>query len=221
VAQWADEKIDNNQQHRAMTEPIKVISWNLWHRKGALLADVAALIEAEQPDLLFMQEAKQPLQALPEAVGGHVIWQPMQRRVYGLAVWSRHELHGLHSVPLPISPFPLRVPPRLAQLVQLALGETPIVFANVHLSHGQMLNRRQLLAVAEATTGPTVIVGDCNAVGVLLIPGFEEVGPMAATHRLRTRLDRCLLRDLSCRRARVLDRGPSDHHPIEMLIDRP
>jgi len=215
VAQCQYEIIER-QRRRGMKGTLKVISWNLWHRKGALLADVSALITAEQPDLLFMQEAKQPLQDLPQTVGGHVLWQPMQRRVYGLAVWSRHELHGFHSVPLPISPFPWRVPPRLAQLAQLG----DVIFANVHLSHGQMLNRRQLLAVAEATTGPTVIVGDCNAVGVLLIPGFDEVGPMAPTHRLRTRLDRCLLRGLTCRQARVLARGPSDHHPIEMLISR-
>lgn len=197
-----------------MPKPIKVISWNLWHRGGAMLDDLAALIEAERPDLLFVQEAKQMLQGLDQMVGGHVHWQPMQRRVYGLAAWSPNPMLDLHSIPLPISPFPIRVPPRLAQVVNL----DGITFANVHLSHGQVLNRRQLLTVAHATTGRTVIIGDCNAVGHIWLPDFDEVGPVAATHKLRTRLDRCLVRNLACLKARVLDRGPSDHHPIEVVL---
>lgn len=198
-----------------MPQPLKIISWNLWHRAGAMLGDLAALIEAERPDLLLMQEAKQPLEGLTHSVGGHVHWQPMQQRVYGLAAWSPHELDSFHSVPLPISPFPLRVPPRLAQLLML----NGITFANVHLSHGQILNRRQLLTIAQATSGPTVIIGDCNAVGRIRIPDFADVGPVDATHRLQTRLDRCLVRHLACANSRVLARGPSDHHPIEVLID--
>jgi len=199
-----------------MSKPIKVISWNLWHRGGALVSDLAALVEAEQPDLLLMQEAKQPLEALPQLVGGYFHWQAMQKRVYGLAYWSPHDLHQAHSVPLPISPFPLRVAPRLAQMLKF----DDITFANVHLSHGQVLNRRQLLTIAHATEGPTVIIGDCNAVGRILLPSFDEVGPVDPTHKYRTRLDRCLVRELSCLQARVLARGPSDHHPIEVLLAR-
>ena len=197
-----------------MTQPLKVISWNLWHRGGALLGDLAGLIETERPDLLFMQEAKQMLRELDQKVGGHVHWQPMQRRVYGLAIWSPHELQDLRSVPLPISPFPIRVPPRLAQVVTLQ----DVTFANVHLSHGQVLNRRQLTTVAHATAGRTVIIGDCNAVGHIWLQDFAEVGPREPTHKLRTRLDRCLVRNVFCLGARVLDRGPSDHHPIEVLL---
>jgi endonuclease/exonuclease/phosphatase family metal-dependent hydrolase len=199
-----------------MSKPIKVISWNLWHRGGAVIGDLAALVEAERPDLLLMQEAKQPLEALPNFVGGFFHWQGMQRRVYGLAFWSPHDLHEAYSIPLPSSPLPIRVPPRLAQLLKF----DGISFANVHLSHGQMLNRRQLLAIAHATVGPTVIIGDCNAVGRIIIPDFTEVGPLDPTHKLRTRLDRCLVRDLTCVQTRVLARGPSDHHPIEVLLTR-
>jgi endonuclease/exonuclease/phosphatase family metal-dependent hydrolase len=199
-----------------MTETIKIISWNLWHRGGAVVGDLVALIEAERPDLLLMQEAKQPLEALPHFVGGTFHWQEMQRRVYGLAFWSPHDLGEAHSIPLPVSPLPLRVPPRLAQLLKF----DGISFANVHLSHGQMLNRRQLLTIAHATSGPTVIIGDCNAVGRIILPDFTEVGPLDPTHKLRTRLDRCLVRELGCRQARVLARGPSDHHPIEVHLTR-
>lgn len=198
-----------------MAPPLKIISWNLWHRGGALIGDLASLIEAEKPDLLLMQEAKPPLDGLTNFVGGVVHWQPMQQRVYGLAAWSPHELNTFYSVPLPVSPLPLRMPPRLAQL--LTLGGISI--ANVHLSHGQILNRRQLHAIAQATEGPTVIMGDYNAIGTIRIPEFSEVGPLGVTHRLQTRLDRCIVRNLVCAKSRVLSRGPSDHHPIEVLID--
>ncbi len=199
-----------------MSKPIKVISWNLWHRGGAKVDDLAELVEAERPDLLLMQEAKRPLETLPQLVGGHFHWQEMQRRVYGLAFWSPHELGEAFSIPLPISPFPLRVPPRLAQILKL----DGISIANVHLSHGQMLNRRQLRTIAEGTHGPTIIIGDCNAGGPIRITGFHEVGPRDPTHKLKTRLDRCLVRGLHCNAARALPRGPSDHHPIEVLISR-
>ncbi len=61
------------------------------------------------------------------------------------------------------------MPPRLAQILKF----DDITFANVHLSHGQMLNRRQLLTIAHATDGPTVIIGDCNAVGPIVLPSFS------------------------------------------------
>lgn len=199
-----------------MSKPIKVISWNLWHRGGALLGDLVDLIEAERPDLLLLQEAKQPLDALSHFVGGYFHWQALQQRVYGLAFWSPHDLYHAHSIPLPVSPLPLRVPPRLAQLLKF----DGISFANVHLSHGQILNRRQLLTIAHATAGPTAIIGDCNAVGRIAMPEFDDVGPRDPTHKLRTRLDRCLVRNLACAQARVLSRGPSDHHPIEVHLTR-
>ena len=78
--------------------------------------------------------------------------------------------------------------------ITYSTGVDGISIANVHLSHGQMLNRRQLRAIAEGTQGPTVIIGDCNAVGPIALGGFSEVGPRNPTHKLKTRLDRCLIR---------------------------
>jgi endonuclease/exonuclease/phosphatase family metal-dependent hydrolase len=39
------------------------------------------------------------------------------------------------------------------------------------------------------------------------------------THKFRTRLDRCLVLQIRCVTASVLDRGPSDHHPIRMEFE--
>jgi hypothetical protein len=97
-----------------------------------------------------------------------------------------------------------------------------ITFANVHLSHGQLLNRLQLMHIASLLHGPTAIIGDFNAVGPTLLPGFRDVGPREPTHVanniLRFRLDRCLVRGLHCGRAKALDRGPSDHCPIVLEL---
>lgn len=193
---------------------MKVISWNLWHRRGAVLAHLAALIEAEKPELLLMQEAKANLAELPEIVGGHFHFLPLPKRVYGLAAWTLHAIPAPRFVELPSSRLPGRVPPRLAQILRVK----GIDFANVHLSHGQLLNRRQLRVAADALHGPAAIIGDYNAVGAIRLTGFHDAGPRGRTHKYRTRLDRCFARQLHCHHPTVLDRGPSDHHPIRMEL---
>lgn len=194
--------------------PLRVISWNLLRLVGAGVEDVAALIARHKPDILLMQEATAEIETLPDFAGGHVFREPMAGRVYGLAVWSPHTLERPQALALPVSKMPGRVPPRLAQLVRFG-GAT---FANVHLSHGQVLNRRQLLAIMRTLEGPAAIIGDYNAVGPIVLSGFKDVGPRQWTHRagdiISVRLDRCMARGLACKSSEVLDRGPSDHHPI-------
>ena len=198
------------------TATLKIISWNLLRLKGAGAKDVAALIERHRPDLLLLQEATEDLTELPTLVGGCFYRHPMDGRVYCLAAWSPEALRPPYALPLPVSQVPGRVPPRIAQIVQL--GEAN--FANVHLSHGQFLNCWQLLHIANALEGPAAIVGDYNAVGPIKVPGFKDIGPRQPTHSptnvISLRLDRCMGRSLRCSHARVLARGPSDHHPIAL-----
>jgi len=193
---------------------LKVVSWNLLRRTGAAVEDVAALVEQHRPDLLLMQEATAPLKALPSLVGGCFYGEPMPGRIHGPAAWSPHDLPQPEILPLPESRMPGRVPPRVAQIVRIG----GITLANVHLSHGQILNRRQLIRIARSIEGAAAVVGDYNAVGPVLLPGFRDVGPRQPTHALHNvltfRLDRCLVRDVLCAEARVLERGRSDHRPI-------
>ena len=194
---------------------MKVISWNLLRLSGAAVGDLAALLERERPDVLLMQEVTQHMDVLPSLAGGHYHRLPWPGRIHGLAVWSRHRFATPQVLPLPASRLPGRLPRRRTQIVQVG----DITFANVHLSHGQLLNRRQLARIAAALRGrPSAIIGDYNAVGPILIPGFADVGPRETTHFgsnvVPFRLDRCLAHGVACRSSGTLAFGPSDHRPI-------
>lgn len=200
---------------------LTVISWNLLHRSGALVDDIAALIELERPDVFLMQEATSVVEDLPKLVGGQLYEQPWPGRRHGLAAWSRTDLTTFGPLKLPASKMPGRVPTRFAQLLEI----NGITIANVHLSHGQILNRRQLRLIAKSTEGPTAIIGDYNSLGPTKLRGFSDVGPRGSTHHAQQivpfRLDRCMVRDLGCIRPRILQRGPSDHRPIRLEFLQP
>lgn len=190
---------------------MKIVSWNLLHRSGAALEEIVQLIHQERPDLLLMQETTEAVDLLPSRVGGHYARDPLPGRLHGLATWSPIDFHEPPST-LMLQPGVLVR--RVCQIVELA----EFTIANVHLSHGQLLNRRQLRRIADMLPARAAILGDCNLVGSPLLPGFHDVGPRQATHRagrmLPLRLDRCFVRDLECTGAHLLPRGNSDHRPI-------
>jgi endonuclease/exonuclease/phosphatase family metal-dependent hydrolase len=200
---------------------LRVVSWNLLRRVGAAASDVAKLVQTHQPDLLLLQECTEDIVTLPSLVGGHFFRHPMQSRIYGLAAWSPRPFPQSTAIRLPASILPGRVPPRLAQIVNFH----GITIANVHLSHGQFLNRFQLRHIMEQMEGPSAIIGDFNAVGPVGFQGFSDIGPRMRTHRagniIALRLDRCIARGLICEASEVLDKGPSDHHPmvLDMAVD--
>lgn len=194
----------------------KILSWNLLRLTGASPEEVAALARRERPDLLLLQEATAAMDDLPRLLGGdgHYLRAPLPGRVHGPAAWSPRPPRGpWRVVPLPRGAVFERV------CLVLDLGDGTAV-ANVHLSHGQVLNRRQLRRVSEALAPhrAAAILGDFNLVGPCLLPGYEDVGPRAATHVagevVPLRIDRCLARGFAAESVRVLDRGASDHRPI-------
>ncbi|SIQ89990.1 MULTISPECIES: endonuclease/exonuclease/phosphatase family protein [Acidiphilium] len=197
---------------------MRVISWNLLHRVGAEPRDVAALIEAFQPDLLLMQEATEGMAALRSLCGGWYFRAPFPGRRYGVAAWSRHCFAEPALLRLPASVIPGRVPPRLAQLIRM----DGMTIANVHLSHGQVLNRLQLRYISRHVAGPAAIIGDYNAVGPIRLSGFRDIGPRQTTCRASSvipfRLDRCMVRAVHGTETGVLRRGMSDHHPIRIRL---
>ena len=194
---------------------MKLVSWNLLRLTGATLTDVVDLIGRENPDILLMQEATHDIDALPQRVGGGYARVPLPGRVHGLAVWMPGALPNRPVViPLPSGSMVHRV----AQIIDLGA----FTVANVHLSHGQLLNRRQLRRIATRLPHHAAVVGDYNLVGPLLLPGFRDAGPRRPTHRmsdvLPLRLDRCVVRGLHVSDAGVLPRGTSDHRPITVRL---
>ncbi len=193
----------------------KILSWNLLRRTGANVAALAALIDREKPDLVLMQEATKEIAGLRDRLGGDYAWVPLPGRIHGPALWS---------------PTPFLSPPTVVELPSgamfdrvcqiLDLGDFGV--ANVHLSHGQMLNRRQLRRIAEHLPECAAVIGDYNLVGPPLLAGFRDVGPRLPTHAMGRivplRLDRCLARGLTCHASAVLPRGPSDHRPIVVAL---
>ncbi|MCB8878607.1 endonuclease/exonuclease/phosphatase family protein [Acidisoma cellulosilytica] len=196
---------------------MKLISWNLLHREGAAVAEVARLIEREQPDALLMQEVTAQFDELPRLIGGSYSRTPLPGRRHGLAIWTAKLLATAPTVvTLPAG----AVVRRVALIADLG----PFSVGNVHLSHSQLLNRKQLRHVADHLPAHAAVLGDYNLVGPPLLPGFQDVGPRAPTHRmsdiLPLRLDRCVIRGLICQEAAVLDRAGSDHHPIMVRLTR-
>ncbi len=193
----------------------KLISWNLLRLTGASLEDVVRLISREDPDLLLMQEATREMDGLIKRLGGQYQRNLMPGRVHGLAVWSPVSFPKVPVV-LPLQAGAMFH--RVCQIIDLG----SITIANVHLSHGQILNRRQLRRIARALPYRAAVVGDYNLIGPTLLPGFRDVGPREPTHVagdvVPLRIDRCLIRGVACLGARTLLREASDHRPIVVSL---
>jgi endonuclease/exonuclease/phosphatase (EEP) superfamily protein YafD len=195
---------------------MKLLSWNLLRTVGASLQDVVRIIDQERPDLMLMQEATHEIDNLPRRIGGGYVRAPLPGRIHGLAMWTPGALpHAPVVLPLPAG----SVVHRICQVLDMGA----FTVANVHLSHGQLLNRRQLRRIASHLPHCAAVIGDYNLVGPVLLPGFRDVGPKRFTHMcsdfLPLRLDRCIVRGLVCKESAVLPRGTSDHRPITMTLE--
>ncbi len=193
----------------------RIISWNLLRLVGATVEELVRLVERERPDLLLLQEATRDIDALPAQLGGQYSRTALPGRIHGLATWSPRAVAAPLVLPLPSGALFHRV----SQITALE----GFSVANVHLSHGQVLNRRQLLRIAGHLPASAAVLGDYNLVGPVMLPGFRDVGPRRPTHRsldvVPLRLDRCLVRGLACVEARVLPQGSSDHRPILVRLE--
>ena len=196
---------------------MKIVSWNLLRLTGASLDDVVRLARREQPDLLLMQEATQRIDELADRIGGTYARVLLPGRIHGLAMWSPGKIPAPEIIVLP----PGAMFERVCQIIDLGAFSV----ANVHLSHGQLLNRRQLRCIAQALPPRAAVLGDYNLVGPAMLRGFRDVGPREPTHNsldvLPLRLDRCMVRGLICVEASALVREASDHRPIAVRLGTP
>ena len=190
---------------------MKLISWNLLHKEGAAVGEVAHLVAQEQPDALLMQEVTAEFDDLPRIIGGSYSRIPLPGRRHGLAIWTAKPPV---SVPTVVTLPAGTVVRRIALIADLG----PFSVGNVHLSHSQLLNRRQLRRITRHLGQRAAILGDYNLIGPTLLPGFHDVGPRLATHVagdiVPLRIDRCLVRGVVCTGTHILPRASSDHRPI-------
>lgn len=203
-----------------LTSPtLRLVSWNLFHEDGATLDDICLLIRMTKPDILLMQEARPIMDKLPERIKGYYSRVALPGRLHGTACWSR--------IPFSENPLLFPLPPglivqRSAQILKFHGYFGPFSIANVHLSHGQILNRRQLRIIRNNLQSKAVIIGDFNIFGPALLPGFRDIGPKATTHRMLNRvpfrLDRCLAHGFTLLESRAYPRFGSDHHPIAVTL---
>ncbi len=193
---------------------VKIISWNLLRLTGARVGDVVRLARHEKPDLLLMQEATREIDALADYLGGFYARVPLPGRIHGLAAWSPTRVPKPVVLKLPSG----AVVDRVCQIVDMGAFSV----ANVHLSHGQLLNRRQLRHIAQHLPARAAVLGDFNLVGPALLPGFSDIGPREPTHVcadvVPLRLDRCYARGMSCTESAALNRQCSDHRPIMVKL---
>ena len=204
----------------------RLLSWNLLHGSGAETDDVARLVEEHKPDVVLIQEAGTRLDTLQARLGGHYARRQMGHREHGPAVWSSHQLEDLETIALPRATrfdFPVPIFRTVADRLALLVRVNDICFANVHLDHGQIANRRQIRHLVTTRGAIDVVAGDFNALGTTRVAGFEDVGPRTATHIAKgivpVRIDRCLTRNIKAIRAEALARGKSDHRPILMDLE--
>jgi endonuclease/exonuclease/phosphatase (EEP) superfamily protein YafD len=196
---------------------MKIISWNLLHKAGATLDEIERLVHREQPDLMLLQETTEAINELPARLGGYYARDPLPGRTHGLAAWSPNPFR---EAPSSLELQPGMLVKRVCQIVVLP----EFTVANVHLSHGQLLNRRQLRRIFSILPKHAAVLGDCNLVGPCLVPDVRDVGPRDPTHMMvryvPLRLDRCFARELVCQETRVLPKGMSDHNPILVRLAR-
>jgi endonuclease/exonuclease/phosphatase family metal-dependent hydrolase len=192
-----------------LSPALRILSWNVLRKVGAGPADVAALIARYQPDLVLLQEADASMVRLPEIAGGTLARDEFPGRIHGPAIWSPDRIERPRLVRLRGGHTR-----RHAQVVD----HRGFTFVNVHLAHGQLTCRRQLREAAAAIAGAGAVIGDFNMIGPAVLPGFSDVGPREPTHiaqdMLPVRIDRCLVRGMTCHSARALSAGRSDHRPM-------
>ena len=194
---------------------LRVLSWNVLRRCGATPGEVAAWVHAEAVDLVLLQEADDTFRSLSALLGGEYQGRAFDGGPDGLGAWSRAGLQDVRWLDLEMPDNGPKMRRKRRAMVITANGTK---VANVHLSHGQMLARRQFAQAAGAIGEQGAVVGDYNMVGPVWVDGWMDAGPSTWTHLAKglvpLRLDRCLVRGMQCDAPRALRRGSSDHRPI-------
>jgi endonuclease/exonuclease/phosphatase family metal-dependent hydrolase len=228
-----------------LAQPLKVVCWNIHHGRGSDeridLDRIAAVIAAETPDIVALQEIDQATRrsggvdqaaVLGEKLGMEVVFgkaMDFQGGGYGLAVLSRLPLdgHRIHRLPGAGEP-------RIALEAVVRSGAEELSVVCVHLDHqAEAVRVAQVEALQKALDGRkrVLLCGDFNDVpGSAALQGFSGEWQLvskehpAATYpapQPERDIDHFLLRGLEpVGRLRVVgEKLASDHRPVAGTID--
>jgi endonuclease/exonuclease/phosphatase family metal-dependent hydrolase len=228
-----------------LAQPLKVVCWNIHHGRGLDeridLERIAAVIAAEKPDVVALQEVDQATRrsggvdqaaVLGAKLGMEAVFgkaMDFQGGGYGLAVLSRLPLNGqrIHR---------LRGPgePRIALEVRVRSGAEELSVICVHLDHqAEAVRVAQVEALQKALGGGkrVLLCGDLNDVpGSAALRAFGGEWQLvskehpAATYpapQPERDIDHFLLRGMAAvGHLRVVDeKVASDHRPVVGTID--
>jgi endonuclease/exonuclease/phosphatase family metal-dependent hydrolase len=222
----------------------RVLDWNL-HYGVALdtrvdLEQIARTIEAEQPDVVALQEVARGWVLgggvdmatwLAERLDMDVAFAPAADRQFGNVLLSRTPLTDVQVIELPYGEGPQQRSALTAR-VQADDGSWVRV-TSVHLQHrdentATRLAQLDALTAALPDDGPSVLAGDFNAepgwpeperlTGAGWVSAVDAAGdPDALTYPSvdpQVRIDWVLGRQVTFTDARVLDADPSDHRAV-------
>ena len=226
-----------------MSEPLRLLSWNVWDMLGDPLA-VARVLRSARPDVACLQEApRRPgsrwrLTALARASGLQFVAGGRASAGTALLCSARVVVRDVEAFRLPVEGWRSR--PRGAVLATAGLpGGLPLRVACVHLGlqEGERLHHARMLRHRLGRSGlPAVVAGDFNE-----LPGgpswraFDgmaddpdpDAPPTFRAPRPRRRIDAVLagpgVRVSEYARWTPDERDvrlASDHHPVLVLADR-
>lgn len=164
---------------------LKVMTFNLhqgFSNAGVVdLAPLERVLQAEQPDLVMLQENDSPRIAsanvdavayLAARLGYHVAYgPPTSKESFGVGVLSRHPILSWETVPLPSTK-----DNRYFVEARLDVGGTEVWAYAVHLglpAQDRMDENAVLLARAATREGPSVLAGDWNSCPRIVCPDYE------------------------------------------------
>jgi len=217
--------------------PIRILSYNLWH--GRAQHEVAALVEAHDPDVVCLQEAQ--AHALPHRIGGVELVAITPRNRLGLALYARADRFEVKSA----SAFPLSTSRHdrlvggtdhrlVAALVRDEVADRDVVLGSFHGTPFTDSNRFRRIQVDDAHHAlkelgpdlPALMAGDYNhpiLLGMLRRHvkrrGFTLAFTATSTfHRdgnlMRGKFDLATASGLDVVESVALPSGKSDHRPV-------
>lgn len=232
------------------SKSIRVLSWNIHHGEGldgkVDLARLAAVIQAQEPDVVMLQEVDNRCKRtggvdqtaeLAKLIGLQQVFgkaMDFQDGEYGQAILSRYPLSDLR-----IHRLPGEGEPRIALS---AVAETPIgpvTVASIHLDYqdeARQLAQAQVASAAllEVATSPVILAGDFNANADSKTLGVFSQAPWTvvpkaghpATHpaeKPTDEIDFTVVRGLATVKPTVVipEAVASDHRPLLTIVAKP